>query len=278
MRVVEGVVRDCVRDVVRTTIKGYCDEFQTVYDSMTTPPDADVAAAQNTMVQSLVDGGVWDKLDVFYLFAQSTNGDGEALKNWISPGTYDATAVNAPTFTAFEGFTGDGSTSYIHTNYNPGDGGTYKYTRLSASFGAYVRQMCSAGEYSLWGSGASPNFNQRAIPNRGSASRYMMINTNGTNILAFDNTDVGVHVLSRDNHDDFDWYAPNDTYNYLKSSEIVNCGIFIHAESNSGSPQYFSDGQISAAFGGSALSSEDVTVITNAIETAMDAMEKGVIP
>jgi hypothetical protein len=71
--------------IVYSLRAGFCDEYQTVYDAFTTPPSSSVAAAQDTMVKTLVDGAVWDDLDVFQGYAQSTNSDGEALLNWKSP-------------------------------------------------------------------------------------------------------------------------------------------------------------------------------------------------
>lgn len=46
------------------------------------------------------------------------------------------TNVNSTTFTAGEGFQGNGTTMYLDTNYNPSVDGV-KYTLNSASFGAY---------------------------------------------------------------------------------------------------------------------------------------------
>jgi len=97
----------------------YTSQYQTVYNSFTTKPSASVAAAQNTMVKSLVDNGVWSKLDLFYCFAQEVSSGGEALKNWITPGTYDCTIVGNPSFYSLEGYYGKGITgTYLNTNWN----------------------------------------------------------------------------------------------------------------------------------------------------------------
>jgi hypothetical protein len=63
----------------------FVSEYNVVYRAMTTKPAADVAEAQNDMVKTLVDNGRWSKLDIFYLYAQSTNDDGEALLDWKQP-------------------------------------------------------------------------------------------------------------------------------------------------------------------------------------------------
>jgi hypothetical protein len=63
------------------------------------------------------------------------------------------TNVNSTTFTAGQGFTGNGTTMYLNTNYNPAVDGV-KYTQNSASFGVYSRTNNSSlaesiGVYSL---------------------------------------------------------------------------------------------------------------------------------
>jgi len=81
---------------------------------------------------------VWVKLDVVWVYASHTNGAGEALINWKLPGTYGATAYNAPTFTAYEGFLGNGTTQYIDCNWVPSVSGV-NYVRNSASMIMYIR-------------------------------------------------------------------------------------------------------------------------------------------
>jgi hypothetical protein len=95
-------------------------EYQTVYNAFIDKPNSTVKTAQQKLVKRLVDAGIWTKRDVFYMFAQTTNGASEALKNWIDPTRANATLVNAPTFTALKGFTGAlAGGKHIDTNYNP---------------------------------------------------------------------------------------------------------------------------------------------------------------
>jgi hypothetical protein len=275
MRVVEGVVRDCVRDVVRTTIKGYCDEFQTVYDSMTTPPDADVAAAQNTMVQSLVDGGVWDKLDVFYLFAVHTNDDGEALKNWISPGTHDATLVNAPTFTAFEGFTGDGATCYINTNYNPSTDAV-NLSLNDASFGLYYRTTVDDGKTKLNGTWSTD-------ANGGGASRAQLTNVSGginsgTSAGGTITAPAGAFkIVSRLSATTQKIYLNKSEQSFSVNSETIpdQDVLILALHQAGGSPYYYDTSQFSCGFLSGGLTQTDVDTITDAVETYMTSNGKG---
>ena len=93
-----------------------------------------------TCIKTLIDGGVWEKLDGLYVFAAH---DEQAAKlNWIGAGAQDITAVNAPVFEIDRGFTGDGATNYLDTN-TPANT-LEKYSANDASMGVYVRTSMSA--------------------------------------------------------------------------------------------------------------------------------------
>ena len=81
-----------------------------------TLPSSSQQTLQNNLLASLKSAGVWSKLDTFVLFATNGNSD-FALIDWKRLLQY--TAVNSPTFTTNQGFQGNGSTSYINTNFNP---------------------------------------------------------------------------------------------------------------------------------------------------------------
>jgi hypothetical protein len=108
-------------------------DYQAVLDYATTQgytlPSESQQLLQNQLVVDLKDGGIWSKLDTFAVFA--TDGDSDfALIDWIR--LTDYTAVNSPTFTTDEGFTGNGTSSYVDTNFNPSTSGV-NYTLDDAS-------------------------------------------------------------------------------------------------------------------------------------------------
>jgi hypothetical protein len=80
-----------------------------------TKPSAAQQIKQNQLVIDLKTAGVWSKLDTFAVFATDGNSD-FALIDWIRLSQY--TAVNSPTFTTNVGFAGNGTSSYINSNYN----------------------------------------------------------------------------------------------------------------------------------------------------------------
>ena len=114
---------------------GFDADYQAVLDQSTslgyTAPSAAQQTLQNTLVTDLKTAGVWDKLDVFYCFA--TDGDSDyATLNWKAPSSHQVTKINSPTFTADSGFAGNGSSSYLNSNFNPATSGV-NYTLNDAS-------------------------------------------------------------------------------------------------------------------------------------------------
>jgi hypothetical protein len=112
---------------------GFDADYQAVLTYATTQgytlPSAGQQTLQNQLVVDLKAGGIWSKLDTFANFA--TDGDIDfALIDWIRLTQY--TAVNSPTFTTNVGFEGNGTSSYVDTNYNPATSGV-NYTQNNAS-------------------------------------------------------------------------------------------------------------------------------------------------
>lgn len=105
-------------------------EATRVAAAFTTPPTTARKTLIDNLVGSLKSAGIWAQLDTFYAMAAADSQAGKI--NWKSPGTFDLIAVNTLTFTADRGFTGDGSTSRLRTQYTPSTNGV-NYTLNSAS-------------------------------------------------------------------------------------------------------------------------------------------------
>jgi hypothetical protein len=108
-------------------------DYQAVLDYATTQgytlPSSGQQTLQNQLVVDLKDGGIWSKLDTFAVFATDGSSD-FALIDWKRLSQY--TAVNSPTFTTNVGFKGNGTSSYVDTNFNPSTSGV-NYTLNNAS-------------------------------------------------------------------------------------------------------------------------------------------------
>ena len=100
---------------------GFSDEALILFAAMAVEPDATRKGVIDTMIRALISAGVWDLLDVLYVFAAHT--EQAALLNWVAPGTLDGVKVSTPTFAADEGFT-PASGAYINSGFIPSAGGT----------------------------------------------------------------------------------------------------------------------------------------------------------
>ena len=122
-------------------------DYQAVLDYATTQgytlPSASQQLLQNQLVVDLKDGGIWSKLDTFAVFATDGNSD-FALIDWIRLSQY--TAVNSPTFTTNQGFTGNGISSYINTNFNLLNDST-NYTQNDACRYLYNKTISNNNAY-----------------------------------------------------------------------------------------------------------------------------------
>jgi len=90
---------------------------------------------QNKLLVDLKAAGIWSKLDTFAVFATDGNSN-FALIDWKRLSQY--TAVNSPTFTTNQGFQGNGTSSYINTNYKPSVNAV-NFSLNSSSFNIYQR-------------------------------------------------------------------------------------------------------------------------------------------
>ena len=128
----------------RSGVLPYFSGFTTEYKAVLaegvaqgyTLPSAGQQVKQNILLNTLISSGVWAKLDTLFVLAND-GGASFACINWKNPTGTKATLVNSPTFTSNAGFTGNGTSSYIDTNYNPS--GSLNYKLNDASRYIYVK-------------------------------------------------------------------------------------------------------------------------------------------
>lgn len=241
----------------------YCEEYQAVYDAMTNKPTDEIAAAQNTMVETLVTAGLWDMLDVFYLFAQYVNTDSEALINWCNPGTNDCTLNGTPAFTSLEGFTGS-SGNYIDSNYNPSTD-AINFTLNDASVGIYSRDFTVATNTILY------CYNGTYIliyDLGGTRATRVYINDSGYATVTV-TAAAGICIKGRSDSNTVHNFI-NKSYGYGTAAVnyIPNANILF---------VYNSTSQVSVGFAGAFFNESEMGIIQDAIEAYMDSNGKGVI-
>ena len=265
-------------NVLTVEVAVYSTEYQAVYDSYTTKPDAATATIWNTCVESWVANGEWATKDIIYVYAAHTNGAGEALINWKLPGTFDATAFLAPTFTADEGFLGNGSTQHINTGgWVPSVNGV-NYIQNSASQIIYIRTDTEAdGVHGI--NESVDNKNCLILPGNSQPKAY--IKTNDNTAISFANTDgSGMFINTRT--------AVTASKLYRNKVLLINgannsTGVptnspYALAYNDDGAAAGFRPDQVSLYAWGDGMTQTNVDNFTDPFEIAMDALGKGVIP
>lgn len=257
----------------------FSPQFQAVYDAWIIKPSDELAASMDTMVLDMVTSGVWDKMDRIFIFAIHTNVNGEALIDWKDPTSNYCTLVNDPQFTALEGFTGDGATQYIDSNFSPDLDGV-NYTLNSASIAAYSRTDIAPAFVSLAGARVAtpvdlrswiiPNFNNRFIGEM-NTNEASSANTPTTNSLG------AYSVITLSNQLVLYKNGVN-----LKSQTIVNIGIptsrvFALGNSERNNPRRLFQGQVSNLLIGGGITDLEVAGKDLAFETYMDSNGRGVV-
>jgi hypothetical protein len=237
-------------------------DYQAVLNYATTQgytlPSAGQQTLQNQLVLDLKAGGVWSKLDTFAVFATDGNID-FALIDWKRLSQY--TAVNSPTFTTNVGFLGNGTSSYIDTNFNPSTSGV-NYTLNNASRYFFPHAFSTTARMD-----GNTSAGQNAMVRNIITSQR--INCSGNNLaVAFDYTAVidpkSIHRTSLTSVDLFNGTA--GTTGVQTSTAILNSNQFVFRSGTGYSPH-----TVSAYSMGASLVAEN-TAFVNAYNTYKSAI------
>jgi len=207
-----------------------------------------------------------DAYDVMYYLGNETAES--SLRNLVKR-THDATAVNAPTFTPYEGFAGDGISMYIGTNYNPASD-TIKYTLNDAAFGAYTRVLSTISSGTIFS--YSPGKYLRLNTINSAAGDRVYINADYVTIALVNA--AGMWITGRTSSENIS-YMINKSYstNTKTSVGLPDAEVTIFK----GYTGAYTDGQLSFLFIGKSLTQANMETITDIFEALMDANGKGVI-
>ena len=155
-----------------------------------------VSTARKALVSALIAGiradGDLPSLDnLLLLCAEDSQG---ALVDVIAGRT--ATAVNSPTFTANQGYAGNGSTSYVNTNFNPATQGT-AFTLNSCHMMIYDRTARTAVS-TAWNCGNGDNVTTNLhLGVRKSGSTISLMNCVTTNSYTPPSNSQGIFIANR---------------------------------------------------------------------------------
>lgn len=229
---------------------------------MSTAPNDTRKAQIDTLVGALKTAGVWAKLDALYVLAAA---DSQAsLLNWLGS-TFDATAVST-TFTADRGHTGNGTSAYISTGFNPTTATTPKFVQNSGHMSFWSR---TSGQSSNVDMG---NFNSLIVCRNGSNQTSHRINAAASGVPS--NLDgSGFFATSRTgtaNVDNF-LYRNGVALGGSNTSEAPN-NSEIRVLGRGGASLSYSARECAAASIGGGLTAGEVTDFYNALNTYLVAV------
>jgi len=256
--------------------KSYHSEIGLYITGLTTALSSTQKGKLNTLVNSLKTGlsitNLSDSFDVLRVLAGETSES--SLKNIVKD-AHHATAVNSPTFAAFEGFTGNGTSSYINEQYNPSTD-KVRYALDSSSYGLYLRSVSSAPASTMY-NGAINAASERLIIGVLTSGTMFTIALNSSTTTGSTVGDSFVS-LSRNASANFDLYK-NKTKSTLTvaSSAIPNRTLYTLACNNSGTAALFINYQIAISYMGKGFTETQIGLIVDAIEVYMDSNGKGKI-
>lgn len=142
----------------------------TLIAAMSPTPDNDRQLLINETIVALKAAGIWSLLDELWFFAAHSAQAG--LLGWKR--YKDCTAVSSPNFVADRGYRGNGTDSYINTNYAPADDGI-NYTLDDCSFGNFTTGHQTSAGSDMGGRGAS-SAGSTAIRDSDASNLFVQIN------------------------------------------------------------------------------------------------------
>ena len=192
---------------------GMDPDYKAILDYATTQgytlPSASQQLLQEQLIIDLKSAGVWSKLDTFAVFATDGNSD-FALIDWKRLSQY--TAVNSPTFTSNGGFTGNGTSAYIDTNFNPATSGV-NYTLNDAGRFYWIDNRSGTR---LEGNSTGVN------ESRNQNSSTMNINSSNALSAAVNFAVDNYHAFNRTNSTDVELFTNTTQSSRTQTSTIIS--------------------------------------------------------
>jgi hypothetical protein len=261
----------------KTILTSPYTDAQALIARMNPAPSSSRQELITNLIESLQDAGVWDLLDIFYVFA--AHAQQAALLNWIKA-EHNITAVNSPTFTTDRGFQGNGSTSYLNTNYVAATN-AINYALNDASIGIYSRTDSELLSREDCGTLSADFSKETLIQIRDSINGfYGTVNGISLPILQPNPTSLGFFSISRLSSIIIRGYkngAQIGTDKPSLSDEIPQVNMFICALNYEDGAIEFSNRQYSTFYMGGTLSDAQHLSFFTALETYLDAVGAGVV-
>lgn len=223
----------------------------------------------NTFIVCLKTNSLFTTLDRYWLFA------GENTQSALTDMVNLVSATNSgATFTANQGYAGDGSSTFVNTNYNPSTNGV-NYTQNSAVFGGQDQTNRTTGGNLVVFGAANGAFNivSDLVPFSGSSNTSAFTNSAGADSIAA-TTARGSFIASRTGASAGEIYLNGSGITPIAStsSGLPPTAFFVGGVSQGGSLAGASTDQISSFFiasGWNATQAANFETCQNAMMTSI---------
>lgn len=249
-------------------IVSYDADAQLYFDLCSPQPTDDRKNLYNDFIVGCKADGNYSEIDRMWIFAAED--EQNALISLVINGAgnlgdhTEIVGISSPAYVTDRGYTGNGSTSYLDTNYNP-SADHVKYTQNSGSHGTYTRTDVNESKVDLGISG------DIEIASRWSNVFYSMVNQPEFGVSNSDSR--GFFCCERTASILQTAYKNGSSVgtNVGSSHALANTNIFICAANNgSGSPSFMGTKQIAFSFIGSGAI--DISALYGRVQTFMTAI------
>lgn len=251
----------------------YSAEATTLFAAMSSQPDSTRKTLIDTTITSLKSAGIWTLLDECWFLA--AHDSQAALLGWKR--NKDCVAVNAPTFTANQGFAGNGTTSYLNTQFVPSLHGV-QYTLNDASFGVYSRTNSASSSMADMGSRNASNVAiSMFYSNLADGSAVIAVNRGASTTTAVHGAgSTGLWVARRTASNAIQMYRNGSSVATAAnvSTALTGRAMAICARMSDATPGEFSTRQYAFAFIGASMTAQqqaDLYTIVQAYMTSVGA-------
>lgn len=245
----------------------------TLFAAMSSQPDTTRKGHINTAIVALKAAGIWALLDECWFMAAHDSQAG--LLGWKR--NKDLVAVNAPTFTADRGYAGNGTTSYLNTQFIPSTHGV-NYIRNDASAGVYSRTDSAVNVCDFGGDKNSSNAFDFRVRYDASNGEVRVNSTTGP--VGFSNANsLGLFVGRRTASNAIQAYKNGSSVatSTTASTVVLDIAFYIGGMNRAGVLTIPSSRQYAFAFVGASMSAGQQLDLFTAVEAYMDAIGAGVI-
>jgi len=235
----------------------------------------------NTLVSALKTGlsitYLSDYFDFLDIFGNQTSES--SLFNIVKNQHHPILGAASPTFTAYEGWQGNGSTQYIDLNFNPATEGV-NYTLNNGAIGIYSRTDSNGAEADI-GCRDAGNIDVLLIA-RTSGNAYGRINNTSISQITGANTNAqGLYIATRNGALAGNLYLYKNKTSIGTSNadsvSIPSINLWALGRNGNGTLAAPSTRQLSLVFASRHVSTAHRDIIVDAFEAYMDSNGKGVI-